>query len=190
MPRYFFSDLCEQQFIEICQSASSMSQAAALLKMNYKTVRSHAQRLGCFKANQNGKGLLKPVKKGIVPLTDIFTGKHQTFQSHKLKLRLIKEGVKPHQCEMCKLFTWMEVPIPLELHHLDGNRFNNTLVNLKLLCPNCHALTDNYRAKNIRNLSARREISAVEPLKIGEPFSIQFDGNPEPSPSEILEGKV
>jgi len=35
--------------------------------------------------------------------------------------------------------------IPLELHHRDGDRTNNSLANIELLCPNCHALTDNYR---------------------------------------------
>jgi hypothetical protein len=33
----------------------------------------------------------------------------------------------------------------LELHHKDGDRTNNILSNIELLCPNCHALTDNYR---------------------------------------------
>ena len=28
-------------------------------------------------------------------------------------------------------------------------KLNNEMENLKLLCPNCHALTDNYRGKNI-----------------------------------------
>ena len=35
--------------------------------------------------------------------------------------------------------------IPLELHHIDGNNKDNSLSNLQLLCPNCHALTNNYR---------------------------------------------
>jgi predicted HNH restriction endonuclease len=62
----------------------------------------------------------------------------------------------------------LKKPIPLELHHKDGNRYNNSLNNLMLLCPNCHALTDNYRAKNINNLSAQLETSGVESLKFGE----------------------
>ena len=36
----------------------------------------------------------------------------------------------------------------MELHHRDGDRTNNVLTNLELVCPNCHAQTDNYRAKN------------------------------------------
>jgi len=38
-------------------------------------------------------------------------------------------------------------PIPLELDHIDGCRSNNQLQNLRLLCPNCHALTPTYRSK-------------------------------------------
>lgn len=35
--------------------------------------------------------------------------------------------------------------VPLELHHIDGDPFNNKEENLELLCPNCHSLTPNYR---------------------------------------------
>lgn len=48
-------------------------------------------------------------------------------------------------CSCCKRTIWLEKPIPLELHHIDGDRTNNTEENLELLCPNCHYFTDNYR---------------------------------------------
>ena len=53
-----------------------------------------------------------------------------------------------HKCEKCNLEYWNGEKIPLEVHHLDGDKLNNTEENLILLCPNCHALTDNYRGKN------------------------------------------
>jgi predicted HNH restriction endonuclease len=40
---------------------------------------------------------------------------------------------------------------PIELEHVDGNSENNSLDNLKLLCPNCHALTPTYKALNKGN---------------------------------------
>jgi hypothetical protein len=86
-------------------------------------------------------------------LQDIFDCK-VPYQSFKLKKRILNEGIKVAECENCNLIDWLNKPIPLELHHIDGNRYNNKLENLMLLCPNCHALTDNYRAKNIKNLSA------------------------------------
>lgn len=45
----------------------------------------------------------------------------------------------------------MGEPIPLETHHIDGIKTNNELNNLKLLCPNCHAFTDNYKGKNVKD---------------------------------------
>jgi hypothetical protein len=71
--------------------------------------------------------------------------------THRLKLKLIEEGLKEHKCENCENGEWMGLPIPIELHHLDGSGDNN-LENLQILCPNCHAQTHNYKGKNRRSL--------------------------------------
>lgn len=36
------------------------------------------------------------------------------------------------------------MPLVIQLHHIDGNRNNNSLDNLEMLCPNCHSQTENY----------------------------------------------
>ena len=61
--------------------------------------------------------------------------------------KLVKEGIKERKCELCGLKEWQNQEIPLEVHHIDGNTFNNTLENIQLLCPNCHSLTENFRGK-------------------------------------------
>lgn len=62
-----------------------------------------------------------------------------------IKKRLIEErGV---QCESCTLTHWLQKPITLELHHIDGDRNNNSKENLQLLCPNCHSTTPNWRGR-------------------------------------------
>jgi hypothetical protein len=66
----------------------------------------------------------------------------------KLRKKLIEDGIKKEECEMCLLKEWMGQKIVLELHHIDGNRFNNDLLNLQILCPNCHSLTPNHGRKN------------------------------------------
>ena len=58
---------------------------------------------------------------------------------------MLKEEIKKYQCEDCKRKIWNSKKILLELHHINGNNKDNDLKNLKLLCPNCHAITESYR---------------------------------------------
>jgi len=44
----------------------------------------------------------------------------------------------------------------LEVEHIDGNWHNNTEDNLTILCPNCHALSDTYRGRNMNRDGSRR----------------------------------
>jgi hypothetical protein len=81
-------------------------------------------------------------------LSDILVYSSKIPSSHKLKLRLILEGLKTYKCECCGISEWNGKPAPIELDHIDGNRHNNTIDNLRILCPNCHAQTHTYRAKN------------------------------------------
>ncbi|MFE7013123.1 HNH endonuclease [Streptomyces sp. NPDC057651] len=38
-------------------------------------------------------------------------------------------------------------PLRLEVDHLSGDWWDNRAENLRLLCPNCHAVTDTYRGR-------------------------------------------
>ncbi len=82
-------------------------------------------------------------------------------QTVKLKRRLIGEGLKQAQCEVCGRRRWNLAPIPLELDHVNGRRDDNRLSNLRLLCPNCHAQTSTYRGRNIGVASRYPPIARV-----------------------------
>ena len=88
----------------------------------------------------------------IYELDDIINGQHPQYQSNKLRKRLLSDGLKENKCEICDASTWLDKPLKLELHHVDGNRNNNFIDNIQLLCPNCHSYTDNYKGKNIRKM--------------------------------------
>ena len=60
----------------------------------------------------------------------------------------------------------------LEIHHIDGNAYNNTLTNVILLCPNCHSLTDTYKAKN----TGRGRLNRVK-LYIPKELEVQYVEN-------------
>ena len=77
-------------------------------------------------------------------------------QHNKLRKKLIKHGVKDASCETCGVRQWMGKPAPIELDHIDGDKWNNELSNLRILCPNCHAQTDTYRGKNKARLAQRK----------------------------------
>jgi 5-methylcytosine-specific restriction endonuclease McrA len=84
-----------------------------------------------------------------IPLEKILV-QNSTFQTNKLRLRLLNEGIKDHQCEECKREAWNGKPIPLELDHINGVCNDHRIENLRLLCPNCHAQTEHYRGRNAK----------------------------------------
>lgn len=83
--------------------------------------------------------------------------KSSCIKSHTLKLKLISDGVKKAECEICKNSAWMGNRIPLELDHINGNHYDNTLENLRIVCPNCHAQMPTNAGKN--KLLKRKNVS-------------------------------
>ena len=145
----------EKLFKEVCGSSETMAIAASKLGLHFNTFKRYAVKLGCYSPNQAGVGLKKrmPLK---VETSAILSGNHPSFQSYKLKGRLLKEGIITYQCAICLISDWNGKSISLELDHIDGNSSNHSLENLRLLCPNCHSQTDTFRSKNKskKNLSA------------------------------------
>lgn len=86
----------------------------------------------------------------------------KVIRSSNMKDALIH--LRGNKCECCGLEKWRNEKIPLEVHHIDGDHLNNVLENLQLLCPNCHALTDNWRGKNIKK-SEQKIISEEDFVK-------------------------
>ena len=73
---------------------------------------------------------------------------------NKYNVRNVGNGVWGKTCEHCHKKPYLHFRktyceecnfIPkyicqLDIHHLDGNRLNNKVINLKTLCANCHRL--------------------------------------------------
>lgn len=118
------------------------------LGCNPKTINPVLKKLGLeYAGNQGCKGLSKPNGRELSLLE--YLEKSIDIQSNKVRKKLLDEGYKEYKCECCGLTEWLGEPIPLELHHKDGNHFNNELDNFQLLCPNCHAKTSSYRGKKL-----------------------------------------
>lgn len=137
----------------LLESVNYRSQAslARALNVHPSSVYSRAKRLGLQK-NQSGRGLIKTKINDSrkIPLKEILEGKHPSYQTNKLRLRLIKEGIFENRCDECKICEWNGQKVVCELDHVNGDRHDHRLHNLRLLCPNCHSLTPTFRGKNKR----------------------------------------
>lgn len=108
---------------------------------NNSYIRKVIKREGIDTSHFTGKGSNKGKKfPSKHPIQDYLSNKRYITSSN-LRLRLIKEGYFGKCCSKCGLSEWMGVELPLELHHKDNNHNNNSLDNLQILCPNCHAIT-------------------------------------------------
>ncbi len=65
-----------------------------------------------------------------------------------VKHRLIAAGLRDECCEECGISEWRDAPLSLELHHRNGEKHDNRLENLAILCPNCHSQSDTWGGKN------------------------------------------
>lgn len=140
----------KEEFIKVCQESETMAIAARKLNMHFNTFKRYAIKFGCYVTNQAHKGLKTGPREDRIATEDILAGKYPDYQTYKLKQRLIREGYLEDKCQRCSWDGKVEGAefTPCELHHKDGNSHNHLLENLTLICPNCHSLTVNYRARN------------------------------------------
>lgn len=138
----------ETEFRDIVSDSITMAQASTKLGLHFNTFKRIAVSLGVYRPNPSGKGLKKDMSLKSIPLNEILSGKHPSYQTYKLKNRMLKENIIENVCSICGINEWNGKQINLELDHIDGVRSNHNLNNLRLLCPNCHSQTDTYRSKN------------------------------------------
>lgn len=101
----------------------------------------------CYSGNKGNKGHRSDTRRKTA---NEYLSSGSVIKSHRLKIKLLEDGIKEWKCEVCNNTEWNGQQIPLELHHIDGNHYNNELSNLQLICPNCHAFTPNHSGRGKR----------------------------------------
>lgn len=150
----------KEEYESAIQNAKSIAQALRNLGIkdrggNYRIIRKAIKEYNIDISHFTGQGWnvkLKFNPKPKVETKDLLI-ENSNYSSYKLKNRLISEGYKEKKCECCGLSVWRGKDIPLELHHINGDNTDNRIENLQILCPNCHAQTDNYRGRHKKSAS-------------------------------------
>jgi hypothetical protein len=147
----------DEDIIRCCAESRSMYEL--LRKLNLKpaggtfaNMRKNLQRLGLKCEHWTGYAWNKNARQ-----------KDWSGYNRRASLKPHVISLRGHICEGCNNTEWCGKLIPLELHHIDGDGVNNDLSNLQLLCPNCHALTDNWRGRGerIKSQSVYPDISEI-----------------------------
>jgi hypothetical protein len=137
--------------------AESLSYAEVLRRLglraaggNHRTVRKYVDEIWRIPTDhfdrERARG--RPTAARAVPLAEILV-EGSTYHRGHLKRRLLAEGLKRRQCEMCgQGEMWRGQRMALVLDHINGVHDDHRLENLRILCPNCNATLDTHCGKH------------------------------------------
>ncbi len=147
----------DDQLREAVPASITMAEVLSMLGLsptgagNRVTVRKKIEDLGLDTSHWKGQSWVghRDFFPGKMSLEDILVEGSRYSTSCLLK-RLVKEGLKERRCEWCLLSEWRELPISLEIDHINGVSNDHRIENLRVLCSNCHAQTPTWRGRNNR----------------------------------------
>lgn len=132
---------------------------------SHRFITAHIRRLGLdtshFLGQRWARGTHRPHPKAVPLESLLVDGTH--VGGSKLRRRLVAAGLKTDRCEDCGLTSWQGQPLRLEVHHVNGVHTDNRLENLRILCPNCHAVAEAVLRILRRRIPIGREAALRSP---------------------------
>lgn len=111
-------------------------------------------------ATEHWFGWYRPRKTYKKRTSDPFVKGSLPIGSGTLRKKILKDKLLLYKCALCNLEPfWNGKTLTLQLDHIDGDKTNNLLSNLRFLCPNCHQQTDTWGPGNhLRKLPSMKEL--------------------------------
>jgi hypothetical protein len=174
--------------------AASLSYSETLRRLglcqtggNWRTLRLWAERWSIatdhFDPNASNA---EAARKRSRPLEEILVA-GSTYSRGSLKRRLWGAGLKPRSCELCgQGELWHGRPMGLILDHINGERDDHRLENLRIVCPNCAATLDTHCGRKNRCEPERRCAgcgASFRPNRPRQRYCSQACGTRAPAPN-------
>lgn len=142
----------DDQLRDAVKSSISLRQVAVKLGLCargggcYYSVKERIRELGIDTAHLKGQSWLKGRRNDFsVKPIECYLVVGKLSRADILKRKLIESGIWKNECSECGQGPlWNGKRLVLQLDHKDGDRYNNVLDNLRLLCPNCHTQTPTF----------------------------------------------
>lgn len=141
----------EKKVIEVIPFCNSLNDLCS--RFGFKGVKGYYDKMNKvikkYNLDISHFGKLTNSNKNEKMTNDEYFIKNSNRNGKRTLFRLIHDFNWERKCQECGRTEWEGHPIPLEVHHKNGDHYDNRLENLEIICRNCHYYTDSFcRHKN------------------------------------------